>query len=246
MRLMACLQSLAWCIFLVHGNVEKTVFLAPEAIQIPQQHPNLEDLHLEALSPSKPGLRRQLPAAFPKPASPKGIEAWFLLDRLTQHQRYEVRICWAATQPTSFTITTYPLPEVFDTPELITSLATYSESRQAILSPHQSVDHHRVDSALDSLLFLRVFAAADYFTTNRTLMQNVPPVNVDIILDPFLLNVLPRSLLPTGVYLIVLAVLAWYLSGYIWQGLSFISQIREEQDASLDASDAGQQRKKVN
>ena len=42
------------------------------------------------------------------------------------------------------------------------------------------VDHRRVESDLDSLLFLQVFAAADYFTTNKTLMQNVPPVNVDI------------------------------------------------------------------
>ena len=97
MRLLAYLQSLAWCIFLAHGNVEKTIFLAPEAIQIPQQHPNLQDLNLETLTPSKSQLRRQLPAAFPKPASPKGAEAWFLLDKLTQHQRYEVRICWAAT-----------------------------------------------------------------------------------------------------------------------------------------------------
>ena len=97
MRLLAYMQILAWCISLVHGNVEKTIFLAPEVIQIPQQHPNLEDLPLEALSPSRPVLRRQLPAAFPNPGSPKGIEAWFLLDRLTQHQRYEVRICWAAT-----------------------------------------------------------------------------------------------------------------------------------------------------
>ena len=97
MRLLAYLQSLAWCIFLVHGNVEKTIFLAPEAIQIPQQHPNLWDLNLQVLSPSRSELRRQLPAAFPTPANPKGIAAWFLLDRLTQHQRYEVRICWAAT-----------------------------------------------------------------------------------------------------------------------------------------------------
>lgn len=97
MRLLAYLQSLAWCIFLVHGNVEKTIFLAPEAIQISQQHPNLEDLKLEVLSSSNPTLRRQLSAAFPKPTSPKGIAAWFLLDKLTQHQRYEVRICWAAT-----------------------------------------------------------------------------------------------------------------------------------------------------
>ena len=214
MRLLAYLQSLAWCIFLVHGNVEKTIFLAPEAIQIPQQHPNLGDLNLQVLSPSKSNsqLRRQLPAAFPTPTDPKGIAAWFLLERLIQHQRYEVRICWAATvsvskfiihfftikmfllkisscslaadtakqQPTSFTLNTYPLPEVFDTPELITSLATYSEIRQGSPLLDRSVGHPRVASDLDSLLFLQVFAAADYFTTNKTLMRNVPPVNVDI------------------------------------------------------------------
>lgn len=66
------------------------------------------------------------------------------------------------------------------------------------------------------------------------------------VLDPFLLNILPRSLLPTGFYLIVLAVLAWYLSGYIWQGLYQISRVREEQDAALDASEAEQRSKKVN
>lgn len=109
MRLLAYLQSLAWCIFLVHGNVEKTIFLAPEAIQIPPQHPNLEDLNLEVLSPSKSQLRRQLPAAFPTPTNPKGLEAWFLLDRLTQHQRYEVRICWAATVSHLTSITYFPL-----------------------------------------------------------------------------------------------------------------------------------------
>ena len=97
MRLLAYLQSLTWCISLVQGNVEKTIFLGPEAIQIPQQHPSLQDLKLESLSPSEPVLRRQLSAAFPKPSTPKGTEAWFLLEGLKQYQRYEVRICWAAT-----------------------------------------------------------------------------------------------------------------------------------------------------
>ena len=97
MRLLAYLQSLTWCISLVQGNVEKTIFLGPEAIQIPQQHPSLQDLKLETLSPSTSHLRRQLSVAFPKPSNPKGTEAWFLLEGLTQHQRYEVRICWAAT-----------------------------------------------------------------------------------------------------------------------------------------------------
>lgn len=46
-------------------------------------------------------------------------------------------------------------------------------------------------------------------------MEDVPPVFVTVILDPYLLNVLPRSLGPTAVYLIVLAVGSWYLSAYV-------------------------------
>lgn len=66
------------------------------------------------------------------------------------------------------------------------------------------------------------------------------------VLDPFLLNVLPKSLLPTSFYLIVLAVLAWYLSGFISQGLYQITQIRGDQNAPFDAPEAGQRSKKVN
>lgn len=46
-------------------------------------------------------------------------------------------------------------------------------------------------------------------------MINVPPVYVDIILDPFIFNVLPRSLLPTVAYIILLAIGSWYLSKHI-------------------------------
>ena len=46
-------------------------------------------------------------------------------------------------------------------------------------------------------------------------MRDVPPVDVDIILDPFLYNVLPRSLLPTVGYILVVAAIAWFLSGRI-------------------------------
>jgi hypothetical protein len=66
-----------------------------------------------------------------------------------------------------------------------------------------------------STLFLRIQAAADYYTMNRTLMENVPPVFVDIILDPYLFNVLPRSLVPTVGYILLLAIGGWYLSKYI-------------------------------
>ena len=79
------------------ANVEKTIFTAPEAVNIPQQQPSLASLHLEILNPIATNLRRELPAAFPLPDSPKGTETWFLLDGLRQYQRYEVRICWPAT-----------------------------------------------------------------------------------------------------------------------------------------------------
>lgn len=39
-------------------------------------------------------------------------------------------------------------------------------------------------------------------------MRNVPPVAVDLILDPFLFNVFPRSLVPTAGWIVLVAVLA--------------------------------------
>jgi hypothetical protein len=40
-----------------------------------------------------------------------------------------------------------------------------------------------------------------------------------LVLDPFLLNVLPRSLGPVAVYITVVAIGAWFLSGYIYRWL---------------------------
>lgn len=39
-------------------------------------------------------------------------------------------------------------------------------------------------------------------------MENVPPVLVDVILDPFLLNVFPKSLVSTACWITVVAGLA--------------------------------------
>jgi hypothetical protein len=69
------------------------------------------------------------------------------------------------------------------------------------------------------VLFLRVQAAASYYTANRTLMDHPEPVDVDIILDPFLLNILPQSLGPVALYISAVAVGAWFLSGYIYHWL---------------------------
>lgn len=78
-------------------------------------------------------------------------------------------------QPTAFILDAYTLAEVFDTSELISSLELYSGSRDSALQRTAARDPRPA-----SVLFLRVIAAADYFTTNKTLMREVPPVNVDI------------------------------------------------------------------
>lgn len=65
------------------------------------------------------------------------------------------------------------------------------------------------------MLFLRVRAAADFFTTNKALMSNPPAVDVDLILDPYVFNFVPRSLGPTAAYIIALAGVAWFVSGRI-------------------------------
>lgn len=51
-------------------------------------------------------------------------------------------------------------------------------------------------------------------------MENVPPVMADVILDPFLWNVFPRSLVPTAVYTIVIAVIAYFVGGFLARALS--------------------------
>lgn len=59
------------------------------------------------------------------------------------------------------------------------------------------------------MLLLQIFAAADYFSLNRTLMEAIPPVYADVILDPYLFNLVPRTLLvPIGYIAVVVVVSA--------------------------------------
>jgi hypothetical protein len=128
-------------------------------------------------------------------------------------------------QPTAFSLYTYTLTEAFEKAELLKSLSTYAHVRQTELDDYQvqQLAARRVSSqtigeaSRTSILFLQIFAAAEYFSLNKTLMSEVPPVLADIILDPYLLNVFPKSLAPTAGYLIALAILGWLLSGIIWR-----------------------------
>jgi len=81
----------------IFGNVEKAIFIAPNAITIPSQSPSFDSLQLQSLSPTNSTVRTELQAKFPSETSPSGSTSWFILQQLAEGQRYEVRVCWAAT-----------------------------------------------------------------------------------------------------------------------------------------------------
>lgn len=81
-----------------------------------------------------------------------------------------------------------------------------------------------------SLLLLQIKASADYFTDDKSLMKDPPPVLVDLILDPYLLNVIPRSLVPTAGYIAVIAVASWFVSRSIASKLKAIAITTDDAD----------------
>lgn len=134
----------------------------------------------------------------------------------------------------------YELDTVWQTPELIQSLAEYATSRQAdaALDKQESDAHKPYSDGLGerkaSVLLLHVRAAADYFTDDAELMQNPPPVLVDLILDPFLYNVVPRSLAPTAGYLILVGAVTWFAARWIASSLQSVAGPPESQAKKQD------------
>ncbi|KAE8350592.1 hypothetical protein BDV28DRAFT_35725 [Aspergillus coremiiformis] len=210
--------------FIATANVEKTIFIAPQPLTIPTADPTLDDLGLERLSSSSPVLRTSINATFPTTESP-GTDSWYFLENLNPGQRYEVRVCWLATQPTAFTLTTYTLLQVIEEPSLLSSISLYSQAyiaaSQSNAVPRTSSSFHDQAPTSDSVLFLRITAAADYYSLDTMLMENVPAVAADVILDPFVFNIFPRSLIPTACYICIVGCLAvvigwWVLRGLLW------------------------------
>ncbi|KPM35241.1 hypothetical protein AK830_g11341 [Neonectria ditissima] len=213
----------------VAANTEKAVFTAPDTVNIPLMKPSLDDLNLHTLTPDTWSIRANLTRIFPvEPGNAAtGAATWLLLDRLVPGQRYEFRVCWAAIQPTSFSLSVHELAAVWDTPELIQSLAEYSSARQRSSEggEEQQLHDHQSDQGerQSSVLLLQIRASADYFTDDVALMKNPPPVLADLILDPYLYNVVPRSLVPTVAYLTIVGFIAWLVARPIASKLQSIA-----------------------
>lgn len=127
-------------------------------------------------------------------------------------------------QPTAFTLSTYTLPEILEDRALLSAISLYSSSQlaasppQAVTTPIRRGDRSAVadsEPSADSVLFLRISAAADYFSLDQTLMEKVPPVMADVILDPFLGNVFPKSLVPTACWVSVVACVSIIVARWI-------------------------------
>ncbi|KAI1311650.1 hypothetical protein F5Y03DRAFT_285204 [Xylaria venustula] len=215
----------------VWGNTEKTIFLGPSPVDVQSRtYPTLDYLRLISLSPDKSAVRTHLKAEHPGRDSRPGAPSWFVLHNLTESQRYEVRVCWAATQPTTFKMEVYELETVFRAPELTSELSEYasitsSENPHVTISSQTPKPGIKESGIKESILLLRVFTAADYYSTNHTWMENALPVPVDIILDPFLFNILPRSLLTTVIYTVAVAIVSWFMGGEI---SSWVRQVATE------------------
>ncbi|EFR01340.1 hypothetical protein MGYG_04347 [Nannizzia gypsea CBS 118893] len=218
------MRGLLWLVSglvgLALANVEKTMFISPN---LDTAQSALLKAELNTLSPLAPSIRAHLDAEFPTDTAPAGKRSWYRLEGLVPGQRYEVRVCWLATQPTEFTLSTYTPSEILQSPNLLASLAEFSE-----LQAHRNQNSTSLGTSIraaEVTLYLVVDAAADYFTSDKALMANVPPVLVDLILDPYIFNILPTSLVPTLGYVAVSAVLAWFISRYVWLQLSAAAEV---------------------
>lgn len=185
MRMKSTQSALAFftflsCAILCVANTEKTIFLGPANINFPNVSPSLSELELYYLTPNHSSLRLELPRSFPNSTHPRGLQSWYILDNLLAGQRYEVRVCWLATEPTEFWLDTYTINQVFASPSLISLVSSFSESQIDRIKPTPNTQVPLSFVGNRSILLLHIQAAADYFTTNVTLMKEPPAVLADI------------------------------------------------------------------
>jgi hypothetical protein len=75
-----------------------------------------------------------------------------------------------------------------------------------------------------SALLLRVVAAADYVTDHTHLLDNVPPTYAEIILDPWVLGLVPATAVPIAAYIMAVAAVAVPLARAIADALALLAR----------------------
>lgn len=137
----------------------------------------------------------------------------------------------------------FELDTVLHRPELMSSLVAYSNSIQVYEDSGQAHKSRGRRQPLSSgsgegveppvsMLFLRVLAAAQYFSDDPVRMASAEPLFVDLILDPYVLNVIPLSLVPAAVYITITAIMAFFVARQfrIWVREATSVPVQQEQN----------------
>ena len=80
------------------------------------------------------------------------------------------------------------MQEVLDNAELMTLVAIQLSRRAKEASKNPSEDRIHSSLTFTSAVFLRIYVTADFYTSDKDLMSNPPPVDVDISKIPLLLT----------------------------------------------------------
>lgn len=91
------LVPVALCLQFASANVEKIIFKGPAPLSIHSEGPSLQNLQLLTINPTNATLRTPIQPMWASEELPAGTTSWFIMHNLTEGQRYELRLCWAAT-----------------------------------------------------------------------------------------------------------------------------------------------------
>ncbi|BFZ53185.1 hypothetical protein PYCC9005_000208 [Savitreella phatthalungensis] len=114
-----CWLAVTWLFGICSANTEKTIFTAPPASFTAAGEDNHKGRNgynisnLTRISGASHGsgfatFRDAI--VFPLPIDGASHTRWYLLDELSSGRKYEVRVCWPASMPTIFTLTTVTAP----------------------------------------------------------------------------------------------------------------------------------------
>ncbi|RPA99547.1 hypothetical protein L873DRAFT_1683104 [Choiromyces venosus 120613-1] len=118
--------------------------------------------------------------------------------------------------PTDFTLNIYTPSQLLDKPSLLAHMTAYA-TRQLPFSAVNELSGPSADPR--SALYLDIQAKADYYTHKKHRMETPDSVGVEIILDPFILNLLPESLLPIIITIVLITLSAFWASGRVYSTL---------------------------
>ena len=83
-------------------------------------------------------------------------------------------------QPTAFDLSTFTADDIFHTDGLMTELNAYATLQQGPPCAVNPDPRHLKTTLSYITIVLRVYAAADFYSSNSTLMSNPPDVLIDL------------------------------------------------------------------